>query len=503
MPDILSSFVGPGGMSRARAREVLERALHIGLDFKYRQRYRNGGDDSALRGSWSSEPLPESRPVDEILSELESVYLPHLPNMSTPNFAGFPDSGNHVGAIAGAILGELVNVNMINSTISSSGATEMEMAVIGWLRQLAGYHIGPETIEHSYDCGGVPTQGGTGANYVAMLLALARSDPGRKLAGHLRRNLAVLIPDDIGHYTVEASANWTGLGEDAVVRAPVRDYRYDLAQLPDILRRMRDQGRELTMAVAYAGDSRTMTIDSLPEVAGVVRDYYPNAWLHCDGCHGTSLLFSDRHRTRLSGIDAYDSIAVDPHKVLCVPFTSSYLLVRNPSDLRTIVTDAELILTQARSMGQITPVSGTRSFTSLRTWMLLKTLGVEGVGRVVDARLASASCFARLVDATPQLHRMNEVDMNSVAFIVLPEGVRVPLSPEEAQVSDSLTRRVYERMLEDGEFYLHSFRLPDSCGRLGLSDGHKQTVLRYMSGNVLMDERVQQRLVQYVLECAK
>lgn len=499
--DLRNSFIGPGGMSRDQALDVLQRALEIGLDFKYRPRYMNPDTDPTVQESWLAEPLPKPRGVEEVLSELQSVYLPHFPNMASPNFAGFPDSGNHIGAVAGAILGELVNVNLINSTISASGATEMEMGLIGWLRCLA-YQVNPMTIHHSYDCGGVPTQGGTAANFVATLLALARHDPDRKSSGQSPRDLLILIPADVGHYTVEASAHWSGLGEAAVVRAPVRDYRYDLDQLPVLLAHLRAERKELIMAVVYAGDSRTMTIDRLADVAAIVREYYPDAWLHCDGCHGTSLLFSDRHRAKLDGIHEYDSIAMDPHKVLCVPFTSSFLLVKDPNDLRTIATDAELILTQARSMGQITPVSGTRAFTSLRTWMLLKTLGIEGVGRVVDERLSTSAKFAALVDATPRLQRMNDVDMNSVAFVVLPEGVTPPLSHAEADASNALTRRAHERMLEDGEYYLHSFQLPDSAGRLGLPDGRTHTVLRYMSGNVLMNEDVQRDLVRYVLECA-
>ncbi|WP_280426405.1 pyridoxal phosphate-dependent decarboxylase family protein [Nocardia carnea] len=484
-----AGFLGPGGLERDRARRLLGQVLDIGLAFKYRQRFMAPRDGAAL-DAIATESLPQvGCDLGELLSELESRYLATMPNFASPMFAGFPDAGNNLAAVAGAVLGELVDVNLINADFCSRGATEMEVALIRWLRELVGFEVSSTPPATALEVGGVPTTGGTGANFAAVLLARERAFPGSRAGGvPSGARPVIVLPDGIGHYTIAASAAWAGLGNTAAAYHPVRDFRYDLAELDRRLHAARADGEQVIMAVCYAGDSRTMTIEHLPEFAAVVRRHYPDAWLHCDGCHGTSLLFSDRHRKRLDGLAVYDSVMLDPHKVLSVPYSNSFLLLRSPADAALIATESELILRHARSLGQITPATGSRSFQSLRTWMLIKALGVAGVGRMIESRIDIAHRFAALVDAHPSFVRLNEVSINSVAFTVVPPGAQVPFDSATGQRSAALTVRAYERMLADGAIYLHSFVLPDSENRLGLGRAHSHPVLRFMSGNGLISE---------------
>ncbi|WP_158675603.1 pyridoxal phosphate-dependent decarboxylase family protein [Nocardia stercoris] len=484
-----ADFLGPGGLDRASARELLGRVVDIGLAFKYRRRFMSTRDNDAL-DAIATEPLPETAcDLPVLLTDLESRYLPTMPNFASPMFAGFPDAGNNLAAVAGAILGELIDVNLINADFCSRGATEMEIALIRWLRELAGFEVAAAPPTTALEVGGIPTTGGTSANFAAVLMARERAYPGSRADG-LPAGVqpVIVLPDGIGHYTIAAAAAWAGLGNTATVLHPVRDFRYDLDELDRHLRAARAANEHVIMAVCYAGDSRTMTIENLTGFAEVVRSHYPDAWLHCDGCHGTSLLFSSRLRQRLDGLSVYDSVMLDPHKVLSVPYTSSFLLLRTPGDAALLATESELILRHARSFGQITPATGSRSFQSLRTWMLIKALGVDGVGRMIESRIGTAHRFAQLVDEHRDFVRLNDVSINSVAFTVIPPGTTLPFDIETAQQSAALTTVAYERMLADGAIYLHSFELPDSENRLGLGRGYRHPVLRFMSGNSLIND---------------
>ncbi len=494
------SFLGLSGLPRDEAVALLTRVVEIGIDFKYNERFSAPRNQPAL-DSIAVEPLPlTGLRIDELLEAVRRDYLAHMPNFASPRFAGFPDAGNSVAGAVGALLSELVNVNMINAEFCSRGATEMEIALVRWLRELIGYRVSSSAPESAFEVGGIPTGGGTMANFAAVLLARARAFPNVRERGLSAAGLRVLLPESIGHYTVPASLAWAGLGTDAALFAPVKNYRYDLDRLPAVLSECRSRGETVMMAVAYAGDSRSMTIDDLTGVAQVVRSHFPDAWLHCDGCHGTSLLFSQSQRPRLSGLSEYDSVMMDPHKVLAVPYANSFLLIRDPAQVASISTESELILKQARSLGQITPVAGSRAFQSLRTWMLLKAHGTQGIGEMIDSRLANAKTFARIVDETPGVVRLNDVSINSVMFTIDPEGQDGNFSPAAAERSARATENAYQGLLRTAEGYLHSFRIPDSANRLGLGNSHVHPVLRYMSGNALLDATDMRQLILRCIE---
>ncbi|HYQ69890.1 pyridoxal phosphate-dependent decarboxylase family protein [Actinophytocola sp.] len=499
------NFLGPGGLSADEARDLLRKAVDVGLTFKYRQNFANQPDPAAL-DAIATEQLPaDGQPLDDLLDSMESDYLKHMPNFAAPSFAGFPDAGNSAAGTAGAVLAELVNVNMINAAFCSRGATEMEIALIRWLRQLIGYSVDEAAPASAFDVGGIPTGGGTMANFAAVLLARGRAIPNVREQGlqSASGKLRVLLPEHIGHYTIGASLAWSGLGLDSVLYAPVSDYRYDLTALHQVLAGARDRGEQVIMAVAYAGDSRTMTIDNLTAIAEIVRSHFPRAWLHCDGCHGTSLLFSEAQRGRLDGLTEFDSVMMDPHKVLAVPYTNSFVLLRDPAEAAVISTESELILRQARSLGQITPATGSRAFQSLRTWMLIKAMGVSGIGEMIDRRIDNARKFAEIIDETPGLVRLNDVSINSVMFTLDPSMRGAPFDEDNAQRSSAVTENVYQEILKDGFAYLHSFRIADTGNRLGLGRAHVHPALRFMSGNALLRVEDMHEIVQHCLNLGK
>jgi L-2,4-diaminobutyrate decarboxylase len=480
--------------------ELLKRTIDIGLAFKARKAFFVPGEGKA-----QNEVMTESLPVDPlplaaVLSELQTAYLPGMTNFGSPRFLGFPDAGNSASALAGAILGELLNVNLINSTFCARVATEMEIATIRWMRAVVGY---PEVrvMESAADVGGMVLTGGTMANYTAVLIARERAAPGTMVNGisYDPGKLRVVIPESIGHYTVAASMAWAGLGSGNIIRVPIRDFRYDQAALGRTLEEVRERGEKVAMVVAYAGDSRTMTIEDLVGVHDLVRSFDASVWLHCDGCHGTSLSFSAKLRDRLAGIELWDSITLDPHKVLAVPYPISLLLVRDPAGAASILTESDLIMRQAMSLGQMTPVLGSKAFLALRLWVAMKTLGTRGLGRMVEERCALAQRFADLVDSHPELMRINSVQINSVVFVYVPQGVRLPMSETEAEALSTLNRHIYERILREGEFYIHSFVGVDSLNMLGCGADFRLNVLRYMSGNPITTTETLDEAIEYIV----
>ncbi len=492
-------FVGEGGLPLEDVADVLAKVIRLGLQHKYRRAFMPPTTEATLENV-ATAPMPRNGiGIQSVLDELET--LTHtMPNFGSTSFFGFPDAGNSLAGICGAILADLLNVNMINSTFCSRTATEMEIATIRWLRELVGYPTSADIPGNAALVGGIAVSGGTMANYSGVLLAREHAYPGTVETGlsDVPETGVIVVPELIAHYTMAASMSWAGLGSRNLVTAPVKDFQYDLSALDRLLAVLKNAQRRVIMGVAYAGDSRSMTIDRLTPVSEVFRKHFPDIWLHCDGCHGTSLLFVDEHRARLKGIETYDSVTLDPHKVLNVPYPSSYLLLREPSKGSLIRTASDLIMRQARSLGQTTPVVGSKPFQSLRMWMLFKSMGYEGIGETIRHRLAAAATFAAMVDDHPNFIRLNDVGINSVMFVYSPFNRSAPFAPNQIKSISSVTQRIYDRLLEEGALYFHSFKALDSRGVLSADRQVTVVALRLMIGNPLIGKEQMQEGLAYL-----
>jgi L-2,4-diaminobutyrate decarboxylase len=504
--DLSSMFVGRGGLEREEALDLLSQVLEVGLTFKERDRFYD-----PLTGltpqEVMAEPLPlKGQPIDSLLRELEKDYLPGMNNFGSRRFVGFPDAGNSIAGISGAILADLLNPNMINSTFCARIATEMEIALIRWLREIIGYNPLP-LPDSAADIGGMVLSGGTMANYTALLIAREHAFPATLQTGinFDPSKVKVIVPEWINHYTIRASSSWLGLGSNNVLRCPITNFKYNQALLRDLILRCQDRDEKVIMLAAYAGDSRTMTIDDLKGVHDLVREIDPEIWLHCDGCHGTSLCFSENLRQRVSGIELWDSITLDPHKVLSVPYPLSMLLLRDPLNARSILTESDLIMRQKQSLGQTTPVLGSKAFHSFKLWFLLKTLGVRAIGKIIEDRCLQAQNFADIVNSSASFILLNQVSINSVVFMFIPDGIRPPISLSTAESISALNHRIYQRVLSEGEFYVHSFITADNLQKLGQGTDFEVHVLRYMGGNPLTTPDILKNLLDYIasigIEC--
>ena len=412
------------------------------------------------------EKIPEDgENLDVILNEFKQKIMPYCMNFSSPYFMGFPDSGNSTAAMGGAIFAELLQQNLINQRFCSPSATFVEIAVIRWLREAVGY-VNPERIESAYDAGGIITNGGTMSNSIAMLLAKKRYL--RLKRGN--RNSIVLIPRDIGHYSIRSALDWIGFGKVAYLN--IVNNKIDLIDLENKLKKY---GNRIMCIVAYAGDSRTMTIDELDKIAELVRQYDKNAWLHADACHGFSLGFSEKYKHLIKGIEKFDSISTDPHKVLCTPYTISALLLKCPEDVNLISTSSDLITKEPYALGQTTPFCGSKNWCSLKLWFLIKNMGQKGISDLIEQRILVAEYFKQKL-------------RNDESFIVLGSNVNVVLfmlKNKKGNVSlsslNELNVSIYNKICKEGLCYLHQFPYVDHEGII--SKGQTVYPLRFMSGN--------------------
>lgn len=455
------------------AKKCFEEAINIGIDFKINSKVKEKEINKEQLEEFLKLPIDGNK-VENVLDYFKKNIIPYCTNFSNSKFMGFPDAGNTISGITGAILSDFMQQNMINSTFCAPIATYMEISVIKWLRELVGYKT--KAINNIFDVGGIITYGGTGSNTTAMLLARENFVKNTMVDGVKKpERYKIIIPKGIGHYSIKSASMWIGCG-DNVIEVDTENFKYDLNALKKALN---DNKGNIMSVVCYVGDSRTMTIDNLEDVYNLVKTFDNKIWLHADACHGFSLAFSDKLKYKIKGIEKFDSISTDPHKVLAIPYCISALLVKEPKKMQLISSSSDLIMQEDYAFGQITPFIGSKSWISLKLWFSMQNLGKNGYAKMIEKRCYLANYLKDKITKSEKFILLNDVDINSVVFMYVKNKHKI--TEKDINILNNINSRIYTKMLCDGKYYLHKFTISDNKGIL-----KKDAILiplRYMSGN--------------------
>lgn len=479
--------------NRAYAEKCFQDAVKLGINFKLNNKVNESHFKKEMLNELLDLPLNESTP-EEILIEFKEKILPYCTNFSSEKFMGFPDAGNSISGITGAIISDFMQQNLINSSFCAPIATFTEIAVVNWLRKIIGYET--KNINTIWDTGGIITYGGTGSNTTAMLLARENYNNNTMINGVQNpKNYKIIIPKGIGHYSIRSASMWLGCG-DNIIEVDTVDFKYDLDKLKKVLM---DNKGQVMCVVAYVGDSRTMTIDNLHEIYDIVKGIDKNIWLHADACHGFSLAFSEKMKYKIDGIELFDSISTDPHKVLAIPYCISALLIKDAEKMKLITSTSDLIMQEDFAYGQITPFIGSKSWVSLKLWFAIKSFGIKGYGKLIEQRCEMANYLKKKIINSNDFVVLNDVNINSVVFMYV--GDKKDILKKDINKLNSLNISIYNRLLEEGEYYLHKFTIPDNKGII-----KKNAIvmpLRYMSGNDNLTKKDIDKMLEHVRKTGK
>jgi glutamate/tyrosine decarboxylase-like PLP-dependent enzyme len=373
------------------------------------------------------------------LSELVRAAVDDSTRSAGPRFFHFVMGGGTPAALAADWLTSALDQNAYN-WVSSPFAARLEQISVDWLKDLFGL---PATWS------GVITTGATMANFAG--LAAARRWWGLEQGVDVEaEGLSGLPPMNIltsGYIHVSAlkAVAMLGLGRQRV-RTLSRDGagRIDLDALASELD---GHNSEPVVIIANAGDVNTGDFDPLAEMVALARKH--RAWVHVDGAFGLFAAVSPTTRHLVAGLELADSVGVDGHKWLNVPYDSGYAFVREPKFLAgAFGVSASYLGSEALArpvFGNLGPEMSRRA-RSLALWATLRAYGRAGYRAMVERHLGLAQRVANQVDAAPDLERLADVSLNVVCFRYRPPGI-----PEDQL--DDLNRILGELVLEDGRVY--------------------------------------------------
>jgi glutamate/tyrosine decarboxylase-like PLP-dependent enzyme len=431
------------------------------------------------------EPMPlDGSTADEILERFAADIAPHAMQVPSPRYFGqFNPAPLAIGVWADALCSALNQ----NAGAWRNGPTSalLEDRVIRWLCQLLDYGAG------AY---GVLASGGSEANLIA--LKCARDKAGRDICAQGVQSVAselVVYASEQCHFSIEKGVDILGLGRQSV-RKIETDGRFHirLDRLREAIANDRKEGKRPFCIVGMAGATSTGVIDPLPELAEIAKEN--DCWFHADAAYGGGLAFSDKHKTKLRGIELADSITFDPHKWMFVPFACGATLVREGGNvLRDSFDISPEYLSENRGgddvqydffrYGQM----GTRRFNALKLWMCFKFMGKRGYSETTERHIELTEHLAARLDELPDFERVGEVETAVCCFRFLPKAVRA-MSPQE---QDEIQQKLQQRIEKSGKAFFPSTIL------------HGRRALRVNINSYLTEQRHVDDLVELLVSEGK
>ena len=500
--DVLDRHFMGNAPTRAQHEAELRHALEAGCQFLYgdsrANKFLQYKSPDELR-EILAEVLPsQGIPFDDVLADFNSRVAPYSISQADRRYLALPDAGNAVSAMAGSLLSPLLNQNLIAVDRSAPAATFIEFQVIEWLRELVGFDVRDlPSITGMRDLAGLWTTGGHMSNHIAMLVALGVHFPEVRAAGlqSLSAAPSVIMSGPIAHYSHSEAAFHLGLGWDNVLLVGAAENYTTDAKAVDGLLRNPPAGKRPFMVIGVAGNCRTTGLDDLNALADVCQRY--GVWFHVDACHGGSLLFSRRlKQSMLAGIERADSVAIDPHKGLFTPYPSSYVLFKDRGKLCQFSKHQAVVeATGCWDFGLVMPFFGSRGFESLRTWFMIKALGVETIGAVIEHRQALIRYLEKRIQESPLFVPFNQVDFYRLAFLFCPHDCLSLLAdlpaeqqPVAVRILSHYTSRLNTLLYTSGLVCFDEHTLQDLGNRVGLGPHDKYTVMAACPGNPLLTE---------------
>lgn len=355
-------------------------------------------DDQELR-----RPPPESgRPLNELLQLVDRAASKGH-NTSSPGMIAYSPGGGIVSAGIADLVADVLN-RYTGQAAPSPALVAMELDVLGWMRDLFSFPA---------STAGILTTGGSMATLSAVITARAAMLPANFLDGTL------YVTSQTHHATAKA-AKLAGFPDTAMRMVPVdSELRMDPFALQNAIRADRAAGKVPFFVTASAGTTNTGTIDPLPALADVASAN--GLWLHVDAAYGGFFHLTSRGRQRLDGIERADSLALDPHKSMFLPFGTGCLLVREGSSLasaHSVGTGHYLADLRGASLPDFADYGPelTREFRGLRMWLPLHLHGVGAFRAALDEKLDLAEYVYKSLSSMPSLSVLQVPDLSVLVF---------------------------------------------------------------------------------------
>jgi len=357
------------------------------------------------------EPLPRvGRPVPELLDLLFDVVIPQSFNTAGPGYLAYIPGGGLPHSAVADLIADATN-RYVGVFVAAPGLAQIESNVVRWFCEIVGY---------PGKSGGILTSGGSLSNLSALIAARRDRLPENFLS-------ATIYVSDQTHHSIQKAAMLAGFPTGNVREiASDREFRISIDALRDAIARDRQAGLTPFAIVGNAGTTNTGAVDDLSAIAQIART--EKLWFHADGAYGGFFMLTERGRQRLAGIEQADSVALDPHKGLFLPYGTGALLVRDLETLKkTHALSADYMPTMQEDptlldFNLLSPELS-RDWRGLRVWLPMKMHGIEVFRKNLDEKLDLTHWATEELRRIPGMEILAEPQLSIVAFRLARPGL--------------------------------------------------------------------------------
>jgi aromatic-L-amino-acid/L-tryptophan decarboxylase len=376
--------------------------------------------------------------IDHILHLLSENVTTVGINIPSGRYLGHIPSGGLFHAALGDYLAAVTN-RYSGIYFIGPGAVQIENILLRWMASTIGY---PETAS------GNLTSGGSIANLIAIVTARESYD----IRGETISR-SVVYTTEHAHHSVHKALHIAGL-RDCIQRLVPVDavYRMNPAALNQLIEADKQAGLNPWLVIASAGTTNSGTVDPLAAIGEIANAH--KLWFHIDGAYGGLFVLCPEGREILNGTDTSDSMTMDPHKSLFLPYGTGTVLVKDrQKHYAAFSAEADYIENTLADLVELSPSDLspelTRHFRGLRLWLPLKLVGLRPFRAALSEKIYLARYFYEQIQGMDGFEVGPFPDLSIVTYRYLPRRGN----------PDEFNRRLMESIQKEGRVFISSTRI--------------------------------------------
>jgi sulfinoalanine decarboxylase/sulfinoalanine decarboxylase/aspartate 1-decarboxylase len=350
--------------------------------------------------------LNDSAIVDDSFKTVLQDVLISTPKTATNLFFNQLFGGRQSKAILGDLLAVMLNNSMYTYKVAGP-QVGIEQEIIRQSCDVIGYG--------SKSNGTFPT-GGSMSNYMALVMGRDAKDPKFRLEGMSKK--LIVYTSELSHYSNAKNVSFAGIGRNNIryIQADSQG-RMIPAKLEEQIILDTNAGFVPAYVNATAGTTVLGAFDPIDKIADITEKY--DLWLHVDGAYCGSVMFSDKYKHLIDGVERSDSFSYNAHKMLGTPLTCSIILVNDKKHLyNSFSNDADYLYQTDGddfNLGKTSFQCGRRN-DALKFWTLWKSVGTNGIKKIVDHQFDLANIALEYIRNNPDYTLYSLDDSISVCF---------------------------------------------------------------------------------------
>ncbi|MBO9676028.1 MAG: aspartate aminotransferase family protein [Sphingobacteriaceae bacterium] len=395
---------------------LLTEVKEQGIDYlnHIHERPTSGSKEVRIVHDLNEEGIGAKNALDQFNQRFEPVMVAS----SGPRYWGFVTGGTTPAAIAGDWLSTIYDQN----TQSAKGAGDISAVI-----ELEATQLLLSLFNLPKDYFGGFVTGATMSNFTC--LGVARQWIGKQLGKDFAREGVagtIKVLSATPHSSAIKSLSMLGLGSGNFIHVKVMEGNREALDVADLELKIKALNGEPFILISSAGTVNTVDFDDF-ETINTLKEKY-NFWWHIDAAFGGFASCSPKYSHLLKGWENADSITVDCHKWLNVPYESAVFFVKEKHQLLQVETfqnsNAAYLGDPMENFSYLNFLpENSRRLRALPTWFTLTSYGKKGYQEIVESNIEMALKFADFINENPNFGLLAPVRLNTVCFSLTDESL--------------------------------------------------------------------------------